>query len=147
MPGQTGGGQTGRCRELGAIVTDPDPGITAHLHVAGREDALARCAGDAPLVPVLIHLADQADALPLGVQKSINICKALLGTMPLRVPTGAVSFKPNALHRASSEQVSRLCSHVTRRWWNQEPSPGCLGSSHNMPHWARIKPCLFGKPM
>lgn len=111
MPGQTGGGQAGRHRELGAVVTDPDPGITAHLHVAGREDALAPCAGDAPLVPVLVHLADQADALPLRVQKGIGICKALLGTRPLRVPMGAVPFKPNALHRGvkfrAGQQVVR----------------------------------------
>lgn len=86
MSGQTGGGQAWRCRELGAIVADPDPGITAHLHIAGREDALAPCAGDAPLIPVLVHLADQADALPLGVQEGISVCKALLGTCPWRCP-------------------------------------------------------------
>lgn len=64
---QTGGGQAGRRRELGTVVTDAEPGFAVHLHVAGGEDALAPCARDAPLVPVLVHLADQADALPLGV--------------------------------------------------------------------------------
>lgn len=39
--GQAGSGQAGRCRELGAVVADPNPGLPGHLHVAGREDALA----------------------------------------------------------------------------------------------------------
>lgn len=64
---QTSSRQAGRGRELGAFVTDAEPGLAVHLHVAGGEDALAPGASDAALVPVLIHLADQADALPLGV--------------------------------------------------------------------------------
>lgn len=38
---QAGGGQAGRRRELGAVITEPDPGLPGHLHIAGREDALA----------------------------------------------------------------------------------------------------------
>lgn len=67
--GQAGGIQAGGRRQLGAIFAEPEPGLPAHLHVAGREDALASGAGDTALVPVLIHLADQADALPLSEGK------------------------------------------------------------------------------
>lgn len=70
MGSRTGGSQTGRRRELGAFVADPEPGLTAHLHIGGWEDALAPCTRDAPLVPVLVHLADEADALPLQVERS-----------------------------------------------------------------------------
>lgn len=42
--GQVGGGQVGGCRNLGTIVADPESGLAAHLHIAGREDALAPCA-------------------------------------------------------------------------------------------------------
>ena len=66
---QAGGRQAGRCRELGAVITEPDPGLPGHLHVAGGEDALAPSARDTALVPVLIHLADQADALPLVTER------------------------------------------------------------------------------
>lgn len=70
MGSRTGGRQAGRRGELGALVADPEPGLTAHLHVGGREDALAPRARDAPLVPVLVHLADEADALPLQGERS-----------------------------------------------------------------------------
>lgn len=75
---QAGGRQAGRCRELGAVITEPDPGLPGHLHVAGGEDALAPSARDTALVPVLIHLADQADALPLVTEREGgSICRAL----------------------------------------------------------------------
>lgn len=70
--GQAGGIQAGGRRQLGAIFAEPEPGLPAHLHVAGREDALASGAGDTALVPVLIHLADQADALPFRKESSTS---------------------------------------------------------------------------
>lgn len=76
---RAGGGQAGRRRrELKAVITEPDPGLPGHLHIAGGEDALACGARDAALVPVLVHLADQADALPLVREREGDgICRAL----------------------------------------------------------------------
>lgn len=98
--GQAGGSQAGGRRQLGAIFAEPEPGLPAHLHVAGREDALASGARDTALVPVLIHLADQADALPLVAEREL-VSAELSGhdTTEGADLGGGVSFKPNILLR------------------------------------------------
>lgn len=51
------------------------PRLLQHLHVGGGEDALTAGAGDAPLVPVLIHPPHQADplALPGGTRGWVSV--------------------------------------------------------------------------
>lgn len=108
---QPGGAHAGRRGELGALVAEAEPGLSAHLHVADREDALAPGARDAPLIPVLVHLSDQADALPLG-EKGVRIWRA--------------SWAPR----------TQGCLHghpgdgAPRGWEveSQEPNPGCLAT-------------------
>lgn len=50
---------------VGVINSIFDAGSPVHLHVGDGEDALAVGAGDFALVPVLVHPANEYDALPL----------------------------------------------------------------------------------
>lgn len=109
--GQAGGIQAGGRRQLGAIFAEPEPGLPAHLHVAGREDALASGARDTALVPVLIHLADQADALPLVAEREL-VSAELSGhdtTEGANLGGGSPLNLTSCLEGSGWERVSRLC--------------------------------------
>lgn len=106
------------------------------MHVTDREDALAPGARDAPLIPVLVHLSDQADALPLG-EKGVRIWRLPAWVAEGWGSEGSAGYAARKWRIRSQTQAARPRSRRHRAaWWLITRAQTRLCQFHAMWPWA-----------